>query len=60
MNIGMLIALVWTLIMGFFIGVLIESKSLLKWFIKELDIIEERYKRKYGEDGDENEQEKED
>ena len=52
MNIGILIALVWTLLMGFCLGVLVESKSLLKWFNKELDDIEERYKSKYDEDGD--------
>ena len=56
MNTGILIAFVivavWSLLMGFCIGVLVESKSLLKWFNKELDDIEERYKRKYDEDGD--------
>lgn len=49
-----------SLLMGICIGVMVESKSLLKWFNEELDIIKERYKRKYGEDGDEDEQEKED
>lgn len=39
-------------IFGFFIGVITESKHLMKWFDKELDLIEQRYKRKYEEDGD--------
>lgn len=54
MNIGILIALVWTLFMGFCIGVLVERINLRKWFVKELDVIEKRYKHKYGEDGDNN------
>lgn len=56
MNTGILAAFtivaVYFLIMGFFAGVLVESKHLRKWFDKELDLIEQRYKRKYGEDGD--------
>lgn len=58
MNTGILIAFVivavWSLLMGFCLGVLVERKSLRKWFVKELDIIEKRYKHKYGEDGDNN------
>lgn len=57
MDTGILIAFVnvavCSLIVGFCIGVLVEGKSLLKWFNKKLDDIEERYKRKYGEGGDE-------
>ena len=56
MNTGILIAFVivavCSLLMGFCIGALVESKSLLNWFYEELDVIEERYKRKYDEDGD--------
>lgn len=56
MNTGILIAFVivavCSLLVGLSIGALVESKSLLKWFNKELDDIEERYKRKYEEDGD--------
>ena len=56
MSTGILIAFVivavCSLLIGFCIGSLVESKSLLNWFYEELDIIEERYKRKYDEDGD--------
>ena len=34
-------------VMGFCAGVMFEDKNLRKWFIKELDRIEEHYKRKY-------------
>jgi hypothetical protein len=53
MNTGLLAAFVivavGSLLMGFCIGVLVESNSLRKWYDERLDIIEERYKRKYGE-----------
>jgi hypothetical protein len=56
MNTGLLIAFVivavGSLLMEFCIGVLVESNSLRKWYDERLDIIEERYKHKYGEDGD--------
>ena len=56
MNTGILITFgivaVWALLMGFCIGVLVESKNLRKWFDKELELIEKRYKRKYEMDGD--------
>ncbi len=57
MNIGILatfaIVAVCFLITGFFAGVLVESKNLQKWFDKELDLIEQRYKRKYKDGGSE-------
>lgn len=52
MNTGLLIAFVivavGSLLMGFCIDVLVESNSLRKWYDERLDIIEERYKHKYG------------
>lgn len=59
MDIGLLIKFMATaalfLVMGFYIGVLVESKNLLKWFDKELNLIEERYKHKYDGDGEQHE-----
>lgn len=60
MNTGLLITFVivavWSLLMGICIGVLVESNSLRKWYDERLDIIEERYKRKYDKDGDSDDQ----
>lgn len=42
-------------VMGFCAGVMFEDKNLRKWFTKELDVIEKRYKRKYGKE-DKNEE----
>ena len=40
---------------GVVTGMILEDKNLKTWYIKELDRIEERYKRKY-KDGDSNDQ----
>lgn len=42
-------------VMGFCAGVMFNDKSLRKWFIKELDIIEKRYKHKYEKDDEDEE-----